>query len=113
MEKHIEALKAALDAEASGMNPSKSFKTNAEAFKAASVAFHDFLLKSIEACGGDIDYMPDANVLSLDIDHAFEAGEAAADAKVPLVPEYDTHNHNALGLVRGANIAQRDLVAAE
>lgn len=104
MEKHIEALKAALDAESAGMNPSRSFKANSEAFKAASIAFHDFLLKSIKACGGDIDYMPDANVLSLDIDHAFQAGEAAADAKVPLVPEYDTMNHRTLGIVRGANL---------
>ena len=111
MEKHLEALKAALDAEAAGMNPIRSFKANAEAFKAASVAFHDFLLKSIKACGGDTDYMPDANVLSLDIDHAFQAGEEAADAKVPLVPEYDTMNHRALGIVHGAVIGR--LEAAE
>lgn len=104
IESHLNALKADLDAEAAGMNPSRSFKANAEAFKAASVAFHDFLLKSIEACGGDIDYMPEANVLSRDIEIAFAMGEAASDAKVTLVPEYDTHNHNALGLVRGANL---------
>ena len=112
MEKNLEALKAALDAEAAGMNPSRSFKANAEAFKAASVAFHDFLLKSIDACGGDTDYIPDANVLSLDIDHAFQAGEEAADAKVPLAPEYSTMNHAALGLVRGADLGGH-LVAAE
>lgn len=105
MEKHLEALKAALDAEAAGMNPSRSFKANAEAFKAASVAFHDFLLKSIEACGGDIDYMPDANVLSLDIDHAFQAGEEAADAKVKFIQPHGTMDSRTQGLqVCGASL---------
>ncbi len=101
MEKHLEALKAALDAELAGMNPRRSFEANAVAFKAASVAFHDFLRSAVEDCGGDIDYLPEANILAQDIDHAFTAGEEAADEAEPFEAPYGTLDHVTQGL-RGA-----------
>ncbi|MGV1869747.1 hypothetical protein [Agrobacterium rosae] len=98
MEKHLEALKAALDQASADMGETKSFKSNMASFKAASVAFHDFLRTAVEECGGDADYLPDANVLSLDIDHSFTAGETVEDAKVKFVPSHSTMNARIQGI---------------
>ncbi|MDP9572420.1 UNVERIFIED_ORG: hypothetical protein J2W66_002913 [Agrobacterium larrymoorei] len=98
---HLEALKAALDAEVAGMDPRRSFQANAAAFKAASVAFHDFLRSAVEECGGDADYLPEANILAQDIAHAFTAGEEAADKAEPFEAPYGTLDRVTQGL-RGA-----------
>lgn len=99
MEKHLEALKAALDSASAGMGETKSFKSNAAAFKAASVAFHEFLRNGINECGGKGDYyLEDANVLATDIQYAFDDGEAEEDANVRNVPVYSTLNHVQQGI---------------
>lgn len=100
MEKHLEALKAELDKLSEGMSPSKSFKDNTAAFQAASVAFHEFIRNGINECGGDIDYLPEANVLSRDIGHSFTAGEMAADAKEPYEAPHSTMDLRTQGMFK-------------